>query len=71
MVPPAAVRHGRSRQSSGTGPCGDCRRVLWVPGPRSQYSRKIHLLKNPGTRLGGRHAAKRISDLKFVFRFGT
>ena len=25
-VPPAAVRHGKARQSSGTGPCGDCRR---------------------------------------------
>ena len=30
--PPAAVGYGRARQSSGTGPCGDCRRVLWVPG---------------------------------------
>ena len=25
---PAAVRHGRARQSSWTGRCGDCRRVL-------------------------------------------
>ena len=29
----AAVRHGRARQTSEPGPCGDCRRVLWVPGP--------------------------------------
>ena len=36
--PPAPIRHGRSRQSSGTGPCGDCRRVQWEPGPRDQYS---------------------------------
>ena len=33
-VPPAAKRHGRARQSSDTGPCGDCRTILWVPGPR-------------------------------------
>ena len=37
-VPQAAVRHGRARQSSWTGPCGDCRRVPWIPGPRGQYS---------------------------------
>ena len=23
------------------GPCGDCRRILWVPGPWGQYSGKI------------------------------
>ena len=28
-VPLAAVRHGRARQTSESGPCGDCRRVLW------------------------------------------
>ena len=33
QVPTAAVHHGRVRQSSGTGPCGYCRRVLWVPRP--------------------------------------
>ena len=27
-LPPAAVRHGRARQSSGTGMCGDCKKVL-------------------------------------------
>ena len=54
-VPPAAVCHGRARQSSGTGPCGDCRRVLWVPGLWGQYSGKIVLSRNPGykTRGGG------------------
>ena len=26
-VPPVAVRHGRARQSSGTGPSEDCRRI--------------------------------------------
>ena len=34
----AAARHGRARQNSGTGPCGDCRRVLCVPDPWGQYS---------------------------------
>ena len=30
---PAAVHHGRARQSSWTGRCRDCRRVLWVACP--------------------------------------
>ena len=42
------VRHGRARQSLGTGPCGDCIRVLWVPGPQSQYSGKIRFIEKPG-----------------------
>ena len=46
-MPPAAARHGRARHSSGTGPCGDCRRVLCFPGPCGQYSGKIHLSRNP------------------------
>ena len=28
--PPAAVHHGKARQSSGTGTCGDCSRVLRI-----------------------------------------
>ena len=37
-VPLAAVRHGRARQTSESGPCGDCRRVLWsVFGENSFY----------------------------------
>ena len=44
----AAVRHGRDRQTSGTRPCGDCRRVLWVPGPRGQYLGKIHFIEKSG-----------------------
>ena len=47
-VPPAAVRHGRARQSSGPGPCGDCGRALWVPGPRGQYSGNIRFIEKPG-----------------------
>ena len=28
LMPQAAVRHGRARQSSGKGRCGDCRRAF-------------------------------------------
>ena len=62
-MPLAAVRHGRARQSSGTGPCGYCRRVLWVPGPAGQYSGKIRFIEKPGVEdEGGRHVVKRSSD---------
>ena len=44
QMPPAA------RQTSGTGPCGDCRRVLLEPGPQSQYSWKIRFIENLDTR---------------------
>ena len=37
-----------SHQNSGTGPCGDCRGVLWLPGPRGQYSEKIRFIEKPG-----------------------
>ena len=47
-VSSAAVCHGRARQISGTGPCGNCRRVLWLPNPRCQYSGKIFYNEKPG-----------------------
>ena len=49
-TPPAEVRHGRARQSSGTGPCEDCRWVLQVAGTRVQYSRNIRFkfIEKPG-----------------------
>ena len=47
-VPPAAVRHGRARQSSGVGPCGDFRMVLWELGPWGQYSGKIRFIHKAG-----------------------
>ena len=47
-VSPAALRHELARQGSGTGPGGDCSRVLWVPGPRGQYSGKIRCIEKPG-----------------------
>ena len=45
-------RHWKARQTSGTVPCGDCRRVLWVSGLRGQYSGKISFIEKPCTRLG-------------------
>ena len=54
--PPGSLpgSHGRARQSSGTGPCGDCRRVLWVPGPRGQYSGKICFIDKAVVQVRGR-----------------
>ena len=62
-VPLVAVRHGRARQTSETGPCGDCRRVLWVPGARCQYSGEIRLMQKHGVQDEGcRHVAKHSSE---------
>ena len=47
-VPPAAARHGKDRQCSGTGQCGCCRRVLWVPSHWGQHSGKIRFIEKPG-----------------------
>ena len=67
-VPHAAVRHGRAWQTSGTGPCGDCRRLLWVPGPRGLFSGKLHCIEKPGVQdLGNRHVAKRSSDQRVAY----
>ena len=50
------------------GPCGDCRRVLWVPGPWGQYSGKILLIEKPGVQdYGSRHVAKRSSDPRVAY----
>ena len=65
-VPPAAVRHGTARQSSGTGPCWDCRWVLWVPGPRGQYSGQIRFIEKHGVQ-DGRHVAKCSSDPRVAY----
>ena len=56
---PSKVHPGRARQCSGTGPCGYCRRVLWLPGPRGQYSGKIRFIEKPGVQ---DDVAKRSSD---------
>ena len=57
-VPLAAERHGKARQTLESGPCGDCRRVLWVLvfGENSFYREKL------GTIRGDRHVAERSSD---------
>ena len=63
QMPPAAVDPGRARQCSGTGPCGYCRRLLWVAGPRGQYSGKIRFIEKPGVQdERGLHVAKHSSD---------
>ena len=59
LVPPAAVRNGRASQSSGTVPCGDCRMVLWVPGPGVSIRVKFVLSRNLEYKTRGRHVAKR------------
>ena len=62
-MPLTAVRHGSARQSSATGPCGDCKGVLWVTGPLGQYSGKIRLIEKPGIEdKGGLYVAKCSSD---------
>ena len=67
-VPPAAVHPWRARQCLGTGPYGYCRRVLWLPGPRGQYSGKIRFIEKPGVLdEGGRHVAKRSSDPRVAY----
>ena len=55
---PGAPSSGTVRESRAkfrNRPCGDCRRVLWVPDPRGQYSGKFVLSRNAGykTRVGG------------------
>ena len=60
-MPLAAVRHGSARTSSGTGPCGDCRRVLWGTGPTGSVLvfGEIRFIEKPRVLdVGGRHVAK-------------
>ena len=67
-VPLAAVRHGRARQTSESGPVGDCRRVLWVPGPWGQCSGKIRFIEKRGVQdERGRHVAKYSSDSRQAY----
>ena len=40
----AAVCYGKARQTSESGLCWVCRRVLWVPGPRGQCSGKVRFI---------------------------
>ena len=73
----AAVRHGRARKTSESGPCVDCRGVLGVPGPRVQYSGKIRFIEKRGVQY--EEVAKLLNivltpgkpSLKSNFRDGT
>ena len=47
-VPLAAIRHGKAGQTSESGLCGDCRRVLWVPDPWCLYSGKNRFIEKRG-----------------------
>ena len=49
----APVRHGRARQSSGTGPFGYCSGVLWVPARGVSIQGKFVLLRNLGYKKRG------------------
>ena len=66
-IPPAAVHPGRARQCSETGPCGYCRRVLWVPG--SVFGENSFYRETRGTRRGGggRHVAKHSSNPRVAY----
>ena len=45
---PSSGSPRESQQTSGTRPCGKCRKDLWVSGPRCQYSGKIRFIEKPG-----------------------
>ena len=67
-MPLAAVRNKGASKSSGTGPCGDCRRILWGTGPAgSVFGENSFYRETWGTRRGGRHVAKRSSDPRVVY----
>ena len=62
-VPLAGVHQGRARQTSESGPCGDCRRVLWVPGPWGRYSGNVRFIEKRWVQVEGvGHVAKYSSD---------
>ena len=62
-VPLAAVRNRRARQTSESGPYGDCRGVLGVPGPWGQYLGKMRFIEKHGVQdEGGRQVAEHSSD---------
>ena len=65
---PSSSTPRESQAKFGDGPCGDCRRVLWVPGPRVQYSGKICFVEKPGVQdYKGRHVAQRSSDPRVAY----
>ena len=59
----AAVCYGKARQTSESGQCWVCHRVLWVPGPRGQCSGKFRfIVKRRVQDERGRHVARSSSD---------
>ena len=59
-MPQAAVRHGRARQSSETGPCGDKKKGPVGTGPAGSVFGKIRFIKKPRVQdYDGRQGAKR------------
>ena len=67
-MPLAAISHGSARKSSGTGPCGDCRRVLWGTRPAgSVFGKNLFHRESWGTSRGGRHVAKRSSGHRVAY----
>ena len=58
----------RESRANFRGPCGDCRRVLWVPDSRGQYSRKICFIEKRGVQDDwGRHVVKHSFDTRQAY----
>ena len=74
-VPPSSFAPGDSQAKFRDWTSGDCRIVLWILGPRGQYSGKIGFIEKPGVQYeGARHMAKRSSDPRVAypeFRYGS
>ena len=67
-VPLAAVRHGKAGKISEWESCWVCRKDLWVPGPRVQYSGKIRFIEKHWVQdEGGRQVAKCSSDTRKAY----
>ena len=52
-MPPAALHTGRATQTSGTGPCGDYRRVPWYRACGVSIRGKLVLSRNMGYKTRG------------------
>ena len=66
-VPPAAARHGRARQSSGTGPNGIVEGYCGYRARGVSIQEKSFYRESWGTRRGDRHVAKRSSDPRVAY----
>ena len=60
--------YGKARQTSETGPCGDCRRVPCVTDPWGQYWEKNRFIEKLGVQdEGDRHMSKRKFDSRVAY----